>query len=147
MTTETAEDWLVSASIAPSLDEDDAIAPLYVGAARGALTLPFCGDCGEPVELEQRVCDRCTSTAIEWRDTDLTGIVHAVTVVHRLEPGLIRFDRPYPVLDVEVASGHRLVMTTVEPVAENPTIGQRVEIDFRHVGLAVIPAARIIQEN
>lgn len=137
-------DWLVSDSIAPSLDEDDAIAPLYAGAARGELVLPFCGSCAEPVELEQTVCDRCAGTEVAWRAVQATGSIHAVTIVHRREAGLIRYDRPYPVLDVEVSSGHRLVMTTVEPPSADPVIGQRIVIDFRHVGVATVPAARII---
>lgn len=135
------EDWLVTTSLAPHAD--GSLAPLYAGAARGELTLPFCGECGLAVELEQRACDSCGSTYIDWRAVERVGVVHAATLVHRREPGLIRATGPYPVLDVEVASGHRLVMTTVTASDAAPVIGQPVAIGFRTVGGVAVPAAHL----
>jgi len=88
-----------------------------VGAAIAALVL-VCAACGMPLELEQYVCDACGASAEigtlgrEWRDVPLAGTVHTATLVHRREPGLIVATGPYPVIDIELASGHRLVLTT-----------------------------------
>jgi uncharacterized protein len=71
------------------------------------------------------------------------GIVHAATLVHRREPGLILVDEPYPVLDVEVTSGHRIVMTTRSPASQLPDLGSPVTIGFRRVGAAFVPAAEL----
>lgn len=133
-------DWLVDATLAPLAD--GSLAPLYAGAAAGDLTLPFCVACGLAVELEQRACDGCGATEIRWRPVERVGTVHAVTTVHRAEPGLIRAADPYHVLDVEVASGHRLVMATVVPTGPAPAIGSSVTVTFRDVGGVAVPSAR-----
>jgi uncharacterized protein len=142
-----AVDWLVARELAPDA-ADPVMAPVYEAAARGALALPFCAACGTPLELEQYVCDACGASAEiatagrEWRDIPLTGTVHASTLVHRREPGLIVATGPYPVIDVELASGHRLVLTTAAPSGQAPGIGALVEIAFRTVGAVTLPAVR-----
>jgi uncharacterized protein len=137
-----AEDWLAAAALAPVAD--GSLAALYTGAADGRLVLPFCAGCGLALELEQRVCDGCARADVAWRDVPPTGTVHAATTVHRREPGLIRATEPYHVLDVEVASGHRLVMTTITATPLAPAIGQPVAIAFRTIGGVAVPAARLI---
>ena len=142
-----AVDWLVAPELAPDAG-DPVMAPLYAAATRGALALPFCADCSTPLELEQYVCDACGASAEvgtagrEWRDVPLAGTVHTATLVHRREPGLIVAAGPYPVIDVELASGHRLVLTTAAPSGQAPDIGAPVEIAFRTVGAVTLPAVR-----
>jgi uncharacterized protein len=142
-----AADWLVAADLAPDA-ADPVMAPVYQAAARGALALPFCAACATPLELEQYVCDACGASAEigtagrAWRDVPLAGAVHAATLVHRREPGLIVATGPYPVIDVELASGHRLVLTTAAPSGTAPDIGAPVEIAFRTVGAVTLPAVR-----
>jgi uncharacterized protein len=141
-----AGDWLVAPELAP--DADPVLAPMYEAAARGALALPFCAACATPLELEQYVCDACGAGAEigtagrEWRDVPLAGTVHAATLVHRREPGLIVATGPYPVIDVELASGHRVVLTTAAPSGQAPDVGASVEIAFRTVGAVTLPAVR-----
>jgi uncharacterized protein len=136
------EDWLVAPRLAPDPADRD-LAPLYAAAQRGALVMPFCAGCDAPLELEQVVCDACGRAAREWREVPRAGTVHAATLVHRREPGLIVADAPYPVLDVELASGHRIVLTTTQACTRAPEIGTSVEIAFRNVGGVAVPAARV----
>jgi uncharacterized OB-fold protein len=136
-----AEDWLVDAALAPLAG--GSLAPLYAGAAAGELTLPFCATCGLALELEQRACDGCGATDIHWRPVERAGTVHAATLVHRREPGLVRVTEPYPVLDVELTSGHRLIMTTLTATELAPAIGRPVTIGFRVVGGVSVPAAAL----
>ena len=142
-----AGDWLAAPELAPDT-ADPVLAPVYEAAARGALALPFCAACATPLELEQYVCDACGAGAEigtagrEWRDVPLGGTVHAATLVHRREPGLIVATGPYPVIDVELASGHRLVLTTAAPSGQAPDVGAPVEIAFRTVGGVTLPAVR-----
>jgi uncharacterized OB-fold protein len=114
---------------------------LYEAAARGRLAMPFCAACGQPLELDQSVCDHCPLADPVWRPVDPAGVVHAVTTVHRLERSLIRTNEPYHVLDVQLGSGHRVVMTTQLPTAAPPEIGDPVLIGFRCVGGVAVPAA------
>jgi uncharacterized OB-fold protein len=139
--TEAGADWLVAPELAPDPADRD-LAPLYLAAARGVLVMPFCGACGIPLELEQTTCDACGQAGRQWREVPRSGTVHAATLVHRREPGLIVADAPYPVLDVELASGHRVILTTSQACGQAPGIGTRVDIAFRRVGAVAVPAAR-----
>jgi uncharacterized protein len=137
-TTEHDGDWLVADSLAPSTT--GTLAPLYEASARGELALPHCGSCGQPLELEQTRCDGCGGVEIAWRPVDRRGTIHSFTTVHRREPGLIVTSAPYHVVDVELASGHRLLMTTSAPTDDPPAIGDAAAITFRHVGGVAVPA-------
>jgi uncharacterized OB-fold protein len=136
-------DWLVVEELAPSV-EDPLLGPMYAAAARGQLALPFCGSCDLALELGQLVCDGCRSQAVQWRVVDNYGQVHSATLVHRREQALIRAEAPYPLLDVEASSGHRLIMTTARPTSTLPVIGTRVTIGFRLVGATHVPAANLV---
>jgi uncharacterized OB-fold protein len=130
-------DWLLDPVLAPQTDGH--LAPLYAGAAGGRLTVPSCARCDLPLELEQEVCDACGGIEIAWRDVPPEGSVHSVTTVHRREPGLVVADGPYVVADVELASGHRLLMAGLHP-STAPAIGSPVTVAFRHLGDIALPA-------
>jgi uncharacterized protein len=147
-----AADWLVAPELAPDA-ADPVLAPLYAAAAQGVLALPFCAACSLPLELEQYVCDGCGASAEvgtagrQWREVRPEGTVHAATVVHRRERGLIVAPGPYPVIDVELASGHRLVLTTATASSHAPDIGTAVAIAFRTVGDVSLPAVRFAADH
>jgi uncharacterized OB-fold protein len=139
MTATAVEDWLLDSALAPAAD-NDILAPLYRAASRNELALPFCAACALALELDQEVCDSCGSTERDWCTVDLRGTVHAATLMHRREPGLVHAVAPYPIVDVELTSGHRMVMTTVQPTNTAPPIGTAVRIGFRRLGDVVLPA-------
>lgn len=139
MTTVLTPDWLLADSLAPTVT-DDLLGPLYAAGGRGELALPFCGACALPLDLDQQVCDGCGTAEVCWRPVDRTGTVHSATVMHRAEPGLVVASDPYPILDVELTSGHRLIMTTRARPDAVPRIGDRVTVAFRQVGGVPIPS-------
>lgn len=140
MSTVLTADWLLADSLAPEV-EGDPLAPLYAGADRGELVLPFCASCALPLDLDQQVCDGCGAAEIGWRPVERAGTVHSLTVMHRREPGLVVSTGPYPILDVELASGHRLIMTTRSRPSSLPRIGDPVAVAFRELGGVLIPSA------
>jgi uncharacterized OB-fold protein len=140
------QDWLLDAALAPDID-DAALGPLYEAAGRGELALPFCSACELALDLEQCLCDACGSDLVVWRPVETRGVVHCATLVHRREPGLVRADGPYPVVDVEFISGHRLILTTVRPSRTTPEIGSPVQIGFRSLGGRTLPAVNIPQPS
>ncbi|GFG98956.1 Zn-ribbon domain-containing OB-fold protein [Mycobacterium timonense] len=146
MTATAVEDWLLDRALAPAAD-DDMLAPLYRAAALNELALPFCAACALPLELDQEVCDQCGNAEQDWRTVDPRGTVHATTLMHRREAGLVRSVAPYPIVDVELTSGHRIVMTTVQPADTAPPIGTAVRIGFRHLGDIAIPAIDILEDQ
>lgn len=146
MTATTLEDWLLDSALAP-VPEHDALSPLYQATGRNELALPFCAGCAQPLELDQEVCDACGGTEHDWRTVELRGTVHAATLMHRREPGLVHAKAPYPVVDVEMQSGHRLIVTTVRPTNTAPAIGARVRIGFRRLGDVAIPAIDTLEDQ
>jgi uncharacterized protein len=146
MTATAVEDWLLDSTLAPTTD-DDVLAPLYRAAARNELAMPFCATCALPLELGQEVCDGCGHGECNWRTVDPHGTVHTATLMHRREPGLVHGMAPYPIVDVELSSGHRMVMTTVQPADNAPRIGAAVRIGFRHLGDVAIPAIDILEDQ
>jgi uncharacterized protein len=143
--TSAREDWLLEPALAPAFD-GDTISPLYDAAARGELALPFCADCELPLELEQHTCDGCGHAEVLWRHVHPHGVVHAATMMHRREAGLVRATGPYPIVDVEMASGHRIIMTTLTSTDTAPGIGTTVRIGFRRLGNVAIPAVNLEAE-
>jgi uncharacterized protein len=146
MTATAVEDWLLDSALAPAAD-DATLAPLYRAARRNELALPFCAACALPLELDQEVCDSCGDAEREWRTVDPRGVVHAATLMHRREPGLVHAVAPYPIVDVELTSGHRMVMTTVQPTDTAPAIGTVVRIGFRRLGDVVLPAIDTLEDQ
>ena len=146
MTATAVEDWLLDSALAPTAD-DDMLAPLYRAAARNELVMPFCAACALPLELDQEVCDGCGNDERAWRTVALRATVHAATLMHRREPGLVHGLAPYPIVDVELTSGHRMVMTTVQPADTAPPIGTAVRIGFRRLGDVAIPAVDILEDQ
>ena len=146
MTATAVEDWLLDSALAPAAD-DDTLAPLYRAAMRNELALPFCAACALPLELDQEVCDNCGDAERDWRTVDPRGVVHAATLMHRREPGLVHAVAPYPIVDVELTSGHRVVMTTVQAADTAPLIGTAVRIGFRRLGDVVLPAIDILEDE
>jgi uncharacterized OB-fold protein len=142
----TDQDWLLDAALSPDGD-DPALGPLYRAAERGELALPFCSACGLALGLEQCLCDGCGSDLVVWRPVETRGVVHCATLVHRCEPGLVRADGPYPVVDVELVGGHRLILTTVLPSRSAPAIGSPVQIGFRNLGGRALPAVNFSQQS
>jgi uncharacterized OB-fold protein len=140
------EDWLLDPTLAPAV-ENDPLAPLYRAATRNELALPFCAACAQPLELDQEVCDHCGDTEHDWRTVDPRGAVHAATLMHRREPGLVHAQAPYPIVDVELDSGHRMVMTTAQPADTAPPVGTLVRIGFRRLGDVVIPAIDTLEDE
>jgi uncharacterized OB-fold protein len=139
MTAVTQRDWLLDDRLQPDAGHP-ALRPLFDAAARGALALPFCAACAIPLELEQLVCDGCGSADRVWREVPLAGVVHSATVMHRREAGLVVTEGPYPLIDVETESGHRMIMTTAVATNRAPAIGDTVAIAFRRVGDVAVPA-------
>ncbi len=143
----TAPDWLVLDTAAPSAEEP--LARFFAGTADDELLLPFCGN-GHPLDFDQVECERpeCGERSPEWRPVPKSGTVIASIVMHRLEKAYIAAKAPYPVLEVEFDSGHRLYLSTDrDPGAVAYQTGERVDIAFVSVGGIRIPRVRSTEKR
>lgn len=119
--------------------------PLYAGTALGELRLPSCGSCGSPLDLVQVVCDRCGRLDVRWSAVALHGTVHAATTVMRPSRRFVIGNLPYHVVDVDLASGHRLTMAATHRGGATPAIGDAVAVQFARVGTTAVPRAHVAQ--
>ena len=132
-------DWLADDALEPP--DVARCAPFRHAADQGRLVLPGCRACDTALELDQVACHGCAQTDdVVWRDVPLLGHVHAASWIHRVSPAQILTDRPYPLLDIEFAAGHRLVLTTTSATTTVPPVGAAVRIAFRRVGNTALPA-------
>jgi uncharacterized OB-fold protein len=142
-----AADWLLLDSAAPSAEEP--LTKFLAGTADGELVLPFCGS-GHPLDLDQLECERegCPGGPRQWREVSRTGTVIASIVMHRLEKSFIAATAPYPVLEVELDSGHRLYVSTDRHTRSVVfPAGEIVDIAFVRVGETSIPRIALTEKR
>jgi uncharacterized protein len=129
-------DRLLLDAAEPELDETTG--PFYEAAARQELVLRFCTEHGHPLDLDQIRCELCGAPA-GWRPAEPRGRVLAGVVMHRLERSMVAVDRPYAVFDVELTSGHRLYLASIDPTTPALAPGTEIEIGWVLVGSRAIP--------
>jgi uncharacterized protein len=104
--------------------------PFWAAAARGAVAMPACPQCGriDWYPLPALSCGHAAQP--EWIDMPGTGVLHTWSRVHRsfLPTG---GNPPHTVIlvDLDGAPGVRLVSVLVGPGSESPRIGARVRVE------------------
>ena len=133
----TQLDWLLHDSAAPS-----DVAPLtqfLTGSAEGALVLPFCAACKHPLDLDQLHCDECAHQERVWQEVKPEGQVTVSIMMNRVDARYVKQEKPYPVTEVLLNSGHRIIVST-STVADAPIAsGTQVRLEFVRVGTQNIP--------
>lgn len=117
---------------------DDVTDPFYEAGMRQDLVLRFCTGQGHPLDLDQVRCELCGAQAC-WQPAEPRGRVRASVVMHRLERSVVAVDHPYAVFDVELASGHRLYLASVDPATPALPPGTEIEIGWVRVGSRAVP--------
>jgi len=133
----TQLDWLLHDSAAPS-----DVAPLtqyLAGSSEGKLVLPFCVACKHPLDLDQIHCDECAHQERVWQEVEPAGRVTVAIMMNRVDARYVKQEAAYPVVEVSLNSGHRIIVST-STVAEAPIAsGTEVRLEFVQVGTQYIP--------
>ena len=133
----TQLDWLLHDSAAPS-----DVAPLtqyLAGSAEGKLVLPFCTACKHPLDLDQLHCDECAHQERVWQEVEPAGRVTVAILMNRVDARYVKQEAAYPVVEVSLNSGHRIIVST-STVADAPIAsGTEVRLEFVQVGTQNIP--------
>ncbi|WP_307636511.1 Zn-ribbon domain-containing OB-fold protein [Variovorax boronicumulans] len=95
----------------------------WQAAEQGKLVLPTCPSCGEPHWYPRVICPLCGSTEIEWREASGEGMLHAFSVMRRV-------DEPYVVAYVRLLEGPILLTNIHVDSASNLHIDQPVRVSF-----------------
>src|SRR6266508_3705536 len=114
---------------------DEASAPFFEGAARGALMLQRCGACGAFMWPVKPRCVECFSGDVTWAPASGRGELYSFVVVHQPYPG---FEEPYVLATVETAEGVRFNWSIVDAQPGELEIGMPLEVVFEAVSDEVV---------
>jgi hypothetical protein len=126
----------------PLPDVDDPItAPFFAGAARGALTIPRCDNCGRLVWYPAEACPTCAHGAFTWTDVSGRGALFSWAVVERAF--LPAFADQVPFVTALIALDEdpavRIVSYVVDAEPETLVAGIPVVAVFRPLSFATVP--------
>ncbi|MDA0350867.1 MAG: OB-fold domain-containing protein [Chloroflexi bacterium] len=122
----------------PTVTADEASAPFFDGAARGALMLQRCRTCSQYAFPIQEVCTNCLEADLEWAEASGAGTLHTFAVMHRLyDPGFAQ-ELPYNVAIVELAEGPRM-NARIDAPNEEIKVGMALQVAFEPSGDVQVP--------
>jgi uncharacterized OB-fold protein len=117
---------------------DEASQPFFDAAARGELLIKHCAVCNRYLAPQSEFCDRCLTSAIEWRTASGRGTVYSFIINHQVgHPGFASI-APYNVIVVELEEGPRLNSNYLGP-NEELAVDMPVRVVFEPVGGVVVP--------
>lgn len=105
--------------------------PYWAASREERFVLPFCTACGAFFWYPRPVCPTCLGDGVEWREAAGTGVVHAVTVLHRPGAGRDPKDGPYAVAIIELAEGVRMLSNVVGVAPDEVAVGMPVRVAWR----------------
>jgi uncharacterized OB-fold protein len=121
----------------PAPVADEASAPFFDGAARGAFMLQRCANCGMQHLPVTEICTECLRTDLEWVEASGEATLFTFGVMHHLyHPGFAQ-ELPYNVAVVELAEGPR-ISARVDTPNETLEVGMALRVAFEQAdGIAV----------
>jgi uncharacterized OB-fold protein len=124
---------MTSPAARPVPAPDDASGPFFDGAARGALMIQRCRDCGTYLAPVREVCSECLRSDLEWAEASGRGTLHTFGVMHRVyHPGFAGLV-PYNVAVVELAEGPRVNANVVGAPNEALRVGMALQATFEEM--------------
>jgi uncharacterized protein len=103
----------------------------WEGIAQDELRYQECGDCASPIFYPRTRCPKCFSADLHWRASRGSGVVHALTVVHRAPGKQFADDVPYVVALVDLDEGFRMLSRVVDADPQSVAVGNAVKVVFR----------------
>jgi uncharacterized OB-fold protein len=126
----------------PLPDVDDPVtAPFFAGAARGALTIPRCDNCGRFVWYPAEACPACAHGAFTWTDVSGRGTLFSWAVVERAFLPAFAEQVPFvtALIALEEDAAVRVVSYVVDVEPDALVAGMRVVAVFRSLSFPTVP--------
>lgn len=117
-------------------------AEYWRGAADGRLSIVGCNDCGHRFLYPRMVCPRCWGEHLDWIGAQGTGVVVAITVVHRPAHPAFAELVPYVCAVVRLREGPTL-MTNLVGTPVDSAVNQAVTVGFIRRGGWTLPVAAL----
>jgi uncharacterized OB-fold protein len=117
---------------------DEASQPFFDAAAQGKLLIKHCATCNRHVAPQAEFCDRCLTSAIDWKEASGRGTIYSFIINHQVgHPGFADLV-PYNIIVVELEEGPRLTSNYLGP-NEELTVDMSVKVAFEQVGVVSVP--------
>lgn len=113
------------------------------------LRLNRCADCATWHHPPRPICPGCWSTSVRPTAVAGDGTIHLLVLLHQGPPALgVAYDRPYPVVTVELDEqpGLRFTSTVVGSAPADVRIGRRVTLQWIERAGAPLPVFRLAEE-
>jgi uncharacterized OB-fold protein len=107
----------------PKMDAE--VEPYWEAARNGTLVVPFCPDCNDYFWYPRGFCPRCSSSAIEWRESTGTGTLYSYSVP-RKSFGVWKEHAPFIVAWVTLDEGITLATNLMDVDLDKVEIGMPV---------------------
>ena len=105
----------------------------FEAARRGELVVQRCGGCGRHRFPPRPICSECLGRDAEWVRVSGRGTIFSYNVMHQVyHPGFAA-EVPYPVVQVELEEGARIVSNLVDCPRDRIEIGLPVEVVFARI--------------
>jgi uncharacterized OB-fold protein len=137
--TETSDDiWLEpQAEGIPILDPSPLTQPFWDGCREGRLRYQRCTACGAAIFNPAHVCRICTSSALEWTDSNGLGSIFSYTICHR--PMTPQFTDVYAPVIVDLDEGYQMLSNLVGCTVAEAAVGMAVKVRFHALGERTLP--------
>ena len=98
--------------------------PFWEAAARHALLIPRCANCGQSHWHPRPHCPHCRSDAVLWEQASGKATIHSYTVIRRP-------DSAYVLAYVQLEEGPLMMTNIIGAAPEDLRIGMAVRCEFR----------------
>ncbi|MFC9355128.1 Zn-ribbon domain-containing OB-fold protein [Rhodococcus sp. NPDC057014] len=99
-------------------------------ARDGVLTAQECLDCGRLQHYPRPGCANCWSRNRRWRELSGRGRIYSFTVVRQPVHPAFTDEAPYPLVDVELEEGVRMLSVLRGTPLDQLSIGMPVAVEF-----------------
>lgn len=98
--------------------------PFWDAAAIGRFVLPWCRQCHRTHWYPRGICPHCSSTAIDWRESEGRGEIHSFSVNRRGRA-------PYVLAYIALNEGPIMLSNVIDVDPAALSIGSKVKVVFK----------------
>ncbi|MCB0219977.1 MAG: OB-fold domain-containing protein [Chrysiogenetes bacterium] len=104
--------------------------PFWDATREKRLVLQWCKACDRAIFYPRDFCPNCLGEELVWEDAKGTGVVYALSVMHKPGNPLMAQRVPYIVAIIELAEGVRMLSTVVGDGRITAKVGDKVRVSW-----------------
>lgn len=112
---------------------DEASLPFFQGAREHRLMIQRCTDCGTAHWPVKSRCPVCLGAEIVWVQASGKGTLYTFSLVHQVAHPGFASEVPYPLAEIDLREGLRVISTIVNCSHADLRIGMPLEVTFEDI--------------